>query len=869
MDLRDSDDDCQQTLGQIARQHGQSIVELLVQIQKARTEEWKPTKFLQPLECLQLIGRPQSHTALRNNLAGTIKPLHSDTVTVPKLLEDIKVQRGLPRIFTGQGVSVQNEGRFMNRSHLNVLDGQTKYIAVSYTWNPPDGHDNTSGRYWIAKRAGNGFEQSPIRNSLLDRITNYMRALCVEHLWIDQHCIVQTTTCTMSHCAHDDCNEKREAVHAMDLVFASSEYPTAFLSQSIDTWWDLRLLHGLLRHSWLMHYSSYCYGVSLRSHRVRHAKDTLKLVHRLMCDPWWARAWPFQERHVTNSRLQLLWRYPPHLEKRKQALFPEMQVPGEISIQAIEFLTQADMLCRAMVRHISSELHPEEKEMIRQVFQAVVHDGPWLGSLPLIPPLVDTVISKDIAKPWDRVAIIELQYLQQTDKSLSISILALVLLNGEVLNNRRKRDQQRAADMTVSQYLTSRLCRTGYYASRCGFLDVTFTMKGIRTEGHLWKLGKVIDGTVWSVGDPVIFKPDPSKWPMDNSKDANEHRCWWRAVRCRILIAKLKASGYSNLAENLQQLLRHSITACLFRPNHSKGGQSTPPLATLEVIDAIGRGKKVRVGCLWHPGLPSKPSSYSALFVWEGDELEDPEDHQQNNTLFSTMVFTATRVNDFSSPFDPIDEHPKFSSEEGKFHRHLSLEVEIENPGAKNVVFSKRAGNLPSLKTKRWISGLHFPDICMRPSRQVVFPWPHELAAIGGRHRVHDSRPSRTKIYGEIASNLYKWDNPIYERTGRRLFDTCFFTNSICPLLTPMGLRSRQSYFNAIYSTSFKQTKTFRHHYYERIVMPVVRIDCTGPLYREAVPTLKHLCSLGKRCRYKCTLADISKYNTPIPNFII
>ncbi|KAK3499085.1 uncharacterized protein B0T23DRAFT_400758 [Neurospora hispaniola] len=769
-DLRDSDDDCQQTLGQIARHHGRSIVEMLVQIQNAKTEEWKPTKFLQPLECLQLIDRP---------LSNTIKPLDSDTITVPKLLDDIKVQRGFPRISGGQEFPVQNEGRFMNRCHLNVLDGQTKYIAVSYTWNPPDGHDNTSGRYWIAKRAGNGFEQSPIRNSLLDRITNYMRALCVEHLWIDQHCIVQTTTCTMSHCAHDDCNEKREAVHAMDLVFASSEYPTAFLSRSIDTWWDLRLLHGLLRHSWLMHYSSYGYGVSIRSHR--HAKDTLKLVHRLICDPWWARAWPFQERHVTNSRLQLLWRYPPHLEKQKQALFPEMQVPGEISIQAIEFLTQADMLCRAMmVRHISSELHPEEtselhpeeNEMIRRVFQAVVHDGPWLGSRPIIPALVDTAISKDVAKHWDRVAIIgnccrytkrlELQYLQQTDKSL------------KVLNNRRKRDEQRAADMTVSQYLTSRLCRNGYYASRCGFLDVTFTMKGIRTEGHLWKLGKVIDASVWSVGDPVIFKPDPSKWPMDN-------------IRCRILIAKLKASGYSNLAENLQQLLRHSITDCLFRPNHSKGGQSTPPLATLEVIDAIGRGKK--------------PSSYSALFVWEGNWFDNVGDHEQNNTLFPTMVFTATRVNDFSSPFDPIDEHPKFSSEEGKFHRHLSLEVEIENPGAKN--------------TKRWISGLHFPEICMRPSRQVVFPWPHELAAIGGHHR----------IYGEIASDLYKWDNPIYERTGRRLSDTCCFMNSICPLLTPMGLRSRR-------------VKTFGHHYYERyngIVMPVACVDCTGPHHREAV----------------------------------
>ncbi|KAK3501780.1 hypothetical protein B0T13DRAFT_494562 [Neurospora crassa] len=624
-DLHDSDDDCQQTLGQIARHHGRSIVEMLVQIQNAKTEEWKPTKFLQPLEVLQLIDCPPSNTASRSNFAGTKKPLHSDTVTVPKLLVDIKVQRGFPRVSSGQEFPAQHDSRFMNRCHLNVLDGQTKYIAVSSTWDPPDGHDNTSGRYWIAKRAGNGFKQSPIRNSLLDR----------------------TTTCTMSRCAHDDCNEKREAVHAMDLVFTSSEYPTAFLSQSIDIWWDL-------------HRS----GLGLGTRGIRHAKYTLKLVHRLICDPWWARAWSFQERHVTKSRLRLLLRHPPHLEKRKQALFLENQVPGEISIRASESLTQANLLCRALVKHISNELL-EEKKMIRQVFQAVVHDGPWLGSRPIIPPLVDTVISKDVAKHWDRVAIIgnccrypkrlELQYLQQMGRSLGLSILALVLLNGEVLDNREKQDQRKIADMTVSQFLASQVCRNGYYASRCGFFDVTLTMTGIRTRGHLWKLGEVIDASEGLINDG----------------DAAAYRCWWREARCRKLIAILEASGYSNLAENFGQLFKHSITDCLFRPNHhhhTKDGQkSTPPLATLEVINAIGRRKeKVRVGRLWHRGLLSEPSSYSALFVWEGDELDDLGDRQQNNTLVPAMVFTATRVNDFSSPFDPIDEHPRFSSEEGK-----------------------------------------------------------------------------------------------------------------------------------------------------------------------------------------------------------
>lgn len=226
MDLHHSGDDCQHSLAQIAWRRGRSIIEMLVQIQKARTKEWKPTKSLQPLECLQLSNRPISDRLPENNMAETVKPLHSDAITLQKLLDDAKVPWWLSRVLRRakkeNAVSVQIEARFLQRSHLNVLDGQTGYIAVSYTWDPPDGHDSTSGRYWVANKAGNGFEQSPIRNDLLDRITNYMRASGVEHFWIDQHCIVQTTTCTMSRCDHDDCHEKREAVHAMDLVFTSS-----------------------------------------------------------------------------------------------------------------------------------------------------------------------------------------------------------------------------------------------------------------------------------------------------------------------------------------------------------------------------------------------------------------------------------------------------------------------------------------------------------------------------------------------------------------------------------------------------------------------------------------------------------------------
>lgn len=121
-------------------------------------------------------------------------------------------------------------------------------------------------------------------------------------------------------------------------------------------------------------------------------------------------------------------------------------------------------------------------------------------------------------------------------RSLGLSILALVLLNGEVLDNCEKQDQLKIADMTVSQFLASQVCRNGYYASRCGFIDVKLTMTGIRTRGHLWKLGEVIDASEGLVVDDdaaVICKPKSFKeWPIDNSTDANEYRCWWREARC-------------------------------------------------------------------------------------------------------------------------------------------------------------------------------------------------------------------------------------------------------------------------------------------------------------------------------------------------
>lgn len=850
MDSPHSDDDSQHTLAQIARHHGRSIIEMLLQIQKARTEEWKPTKFLQPLECLQLIDRPIRDTRLKNTMTETAKPL--DEITVQDILEDTQVPWWLSWVMRkakkAKADALQNEKRFLQRSYLNVLGGQTDYVAVSYTWDPPDGHDSSSGRYWVANKTGDGgFEQSPIRNNLLDRITNYMRASGVKHFWIDQHCIVQTTTCTMSRCDHDDCHEKREAVHAMDLVFTSSKYPVAFLSRSINTveqLHSLRELFSLTADEFISSTASVVPDVNqqqsisirpvqLHQVHIRRLKAMLKIVHNLICDPWWTRAWPFQERYVTDSRLRLLWRHAPHLEERKLALFPsESQlVPGEISVRPSEFITQAVMLCDVMrQQHMTTKkkLGVEETEMIDQVLQAVVHDEPfWVSGPtgPSISPLVTAVVSKDIAKPWDRVAILgnccrysmrlESQYLQHKGASLSLSILALVLLNGEVLNNNnnnvrkehRNQLQTAISDMTISQYLSHKThCKSGSSSShRIGFIDVTFTTKGIRTRGHLWKLGEVFDTSFEGLIDTTTCPlTSYDKWPTDGSQKANEYRCWWRAARCRKLVETLESSGYSLLAEKFRRLIEHAVTDCLFKPTKHITPQL--PLGTIKVVDAIGRGQRVRLGRLWHPGLPERPASYCALFLWEKEHgkpnMSSTSDQglppvQKNNRIYSgprtpEMVFTATRVSDFGSSAlefhldpDPSSLHPRhprhshnevFLNEVNlNFHRYLSLQVLIENasPKTENTVFSPGniTDNLPSLRTAgQRVSCITFPEICMHPSRLVVFPWPSELAAIGSggrwRSRKDGSGLSRRKIYDEIARGLYGWE-PGHASDGR------------------------------------------------------------------------------------------------------
>lgn len=154
-------DDGSSSLSEIARQQGNSIVPLLIDIQSnPATTQSRVLSFLESLECLRL-----------------------------------------PRCPNGQNATAIR----VSRECINAFQHR-QYVALSYTCTASKHEDETPGLYYVQERDGQRFELSKVRNSILDRIFNYMRTIDVDLLWIDQHGIIQDTDgCERPSCDHEAC----------------------------------------------------------------------------------------------------------------------------------------------------------------------------------------------------------------------------------------------------------------------------------------------------------------------------------------------------------------------------------------------------------------------------------------------------------------------------------------------------------------------------------------------------------------------------------------------------------------------------------------------------------------------------------------
>ncbi|KAJ3454307.1 hypothetical protein MRS44_018201 [Fusarium solani] len=655
-----NESDTEQSLQQIAHCHGRSIISLLIDIQECKVEQKIFLPFLKNLECL----RPHRHK---------------------------------PTLLCRQRVDA-----FENPS----------YVALSYPWDGCKFEDLSHGRYKVQSRdrGRTSFDSSEVRDCVFDRILKYMHRFRLKLLWIDRHSIRQQT-CDEVECGHLECSQKREGIKAMDLVYKHSDHPVALLATPVEARNDLKLLVRIL--------SGDLVSTSRRKPRfrlsektnAREATDALMLLKKLTSDRWWTRGWVFQESYRGGAAML----------KRSFGTTLFNDICAELCIDLVKFSYEATRLCLAFqgVKFPS----PQTQQAISQITTTAGRYTLLLEKHESMSPTIISDIGKrDIKQQWDRLAIaanccqystrLDVRELQQKEHSVSLSMLALWLLNGEIFRN--KKATAPPSQMTVLEFITSHSFK-GFYAplSRhsltfnkgCRFPDAKLTPRGVLTRGHLWKLGRPIH--------PREINRQPS-WVDDPTGKISLHD----RKRLTQLANMLRVLRHFALEGQLRKFLKRDARGeCDDRFADTFAGSYMRTMAS-EIADAIDQGLTLRLACMWEPSTrrSSYRSSYRGIFICNDDDGDVEFDkvglRRSVQANGPSLIFTAScPKSEGSAVYQATD-----------LDRHVSLEVQ--------QLGSVREANriVPQLQVGRWVLGLCFFGGFETTS--VLFPWPPGLEAI-------------------------------------------------------------------------------------------------------------------------------------------
>ncbi|RGP63173.1 hypothetical protein FSPOR_8755 [Fusarium sporotrichioides] len=646
------DDDSNVPLSSIVKSRGKSVASLLLEIEEYPKPHLKRLSFIRNLECLV-----------------------SDESS--------------------------SEGPRLERRKVNAFK-ERNYVALSYTWDTSDQEDPRKGKYEVQTRDKARFWPSPVRDCVLDRVLSFMRSKGLGLLWIDRHCVKQNTCRGMCH--HKRCNEKRSAIEAMDLVYRLSEHPVALLGRPIEWEEEMDLLFKLLK-------GRFDKGFDRTSHE--EILRVLRLLSRITKDRWWTRAWTFQERYRAREKMILLIRHPDFLEGKKQAHGIFSNVRNELCIKSVDFCEFSTKLC------LTVQAQTPQRDDVSHHTKSILHAlGKYTvlldKSMSMTPRIVADIQTRSLTDAWDKLAIIAncCQYTvrmdpkeMQTQKSLSIAILAMCLLNGEVLQNGSQDSPFSVSEKTISQYLEDqafkRFCapqsqQNLAFNKRCRFVDVKFRPAGIETKGHLWSLGRMIDTSKFRL-------PLPEAKRKSSSLSQNDERCLTQ------LAAELRHLGETSLAAQIARFLSHD-------PDRQREPFPMDYMCLMahKLATAIVEGKMLRLGRIWNTRGEEVPSS--AIFVWDLDDTEDVNRKGKSQSFNRNIRRSRKPKNAYA--FTASKRLERGSQERGTndLNRHLSLEVDY-------ITSRENAGcPIPRLYIKRWAVGICFFYGSARST--VIFPWP-------------------------------------------------------------------------------------------------------------------------------------------------
>ncbi|KAJ0133135.1 hypothetical protein HZ326_23783 [Fusarium oxysporum f. sp. albedinis] len=421
-------DDSNLPLSNIVKYHGKSIATLLVEIGENKLLQEKCLKFIRELECLSIDEN-------------------------------------------------SSEGTRLIRQKLNAFEKQD-YVALSYTWDNSDHENPENGKYKVQTRDRHPrFLSSPVRDCVFDRVFLFMRAKGLHRLWIDRHCVKQRTCNTKGICDHNRCKEKKRAIETMDLVYSLSKHPVALLGRPIEWEHELDLLHRILTGKLVKELKKTTHDEVLK---------VLSLLSRITKDRWWTRAWTFQEDYRGRPDMTLLIRHPQFLEAKKQDYRIFSNVPNELCIKAVCFSKASTQFCRAVQ---DESTHQDDVSHHAKHILGVAGKYTLLldRTMPMTPKVIADIQRRRLRNAWDKLAIIAncCQYDIRMDhkhmrepKSLSISILAMCILNGEILLNESREDRSSMLEKPLSQFLEEQAFK-GFVLPRASTISLSIKDVGL------------------------------------------------------------------------------------------------------------------------------------------------------------------------------------------------------------------------------------------------------------------------------------------------------------------------------------------------------------------------------------------------------
>ena len=563
-----------------------------------------------------------------------------------------------------------------------------EYVAVSYTNDASGSEQETRafGGYRIIDSAqGNVAVPTKVRDRVFQRAMSYANHHRVKFIWIDNECINR-----------DDKKEHEMAMQSMDLIYSFSKYPVGLLTKPIKTAEQLDLLQSLLHSDFVEYSGGPDPPVLVPGMSVRKASKIVDLLDYITSDKWWTRAWIFQEDYRSTMKMTLLIPRSPLLSgiQMNDGL---CSIPGELQVKSVVFHEQSTLFCLAFLQEAGEEWqggHTKCEDILAKagkynlLYQHGYLGGQGSARKAMSPFIFTNIGNRDISVASDLLAIaanccnysirLNTEELKATSHSLSMSILALYLLNGEIIMNDRhdenllKRDifsylRQLALDNFDPPVKDKELT----FIKRCRFVDVRLTPDGIVTSGRLWKLHKAIDT------DAFTSQRRPER---ETPNGLNKYQ---RSL-LRQLCVELQLQGYKTLAEDLDKYLNDDIDG-KWSPE-----KSYMDLMAEQIVEAIKQRMTIHLGCL----VGRNP--YRGIFVTDR-ALETP-----------TYVFTAwSRAGSRGKTSDTMQAE-RFQD------KIVSLAVDATDLG--------RA--LPRLKTRTWINGLCFFE---GEPRDVVFTYPKSL----------------------------------------------------------------------------------------------------------------------------------------------